>query len=105
MMLPANTGWSEGAPVLDQIPAPAAIDSEPLVVMDGGALLLPLIGIAALMAAAVYMESAKHDSDFDEIDEIETDDFDDDDFDDDEDEEDDLDDEEEDDDDDDEDEE
>ncbi len=54
MMIPAGAGWEPEAAATSGV-----LEEEPLMVMDSSALLLPLIGLAAIVGAAYVMESAR----------------------------------------------
>lgn len=76
MMIPASAGWQPEAA------ATSGVLADPLVVVsdDAAGVLVPLLGIAALIGAAYMMESARANEDEDDDDlevDIDEDDFDD----------------------------
>lgn len=78
MMIPASAGWQPEAAATSGV-----IDDSVLVVSDDAAgMLLPLLGIAALIGAAYMMESAQVEDEDDDDLEVDIDEDDEDDFDD-----------------------
>jgi hypothetical protein len=87
MMVPAGAGWEADSTEPGGVPAVVVSD-------EAASMLLPLLGVAALIGAAYFMEGAQDDEVIEEIEEVDDgdddddfDDLDDDDFDDEDDEE------------------